>query len=132
MKHWQEQFFTQMLNLSGTMVEDSVNKASVRTITTTVADPRICVGDVIYADIPGHIQQKDINDSVISLSNPNSGGGTYITQLSRSMDLTVGTYTASYSGYRYKVSEAQLKIGRDKENYWGYALDRNGKPSGKM
>jgi hypothetical protein len=117
----QTKYYIQVLNFGNEMLHDAANKATVRTITAALADPRICLGDVIYADIPGHVEQvAPETGSLVPSSTENSSNATFITQLNREMDLAAGTYTGSYSGYRYQISNELERQRINSTNYWNY------------
>lgn len=89
---WTQKFSKDLLNVGNKYVDDSINKAVVRTISSNLADPRIICGDIIWVDVPGFLtfsRQRPFNN------------GVYVTNISRAMDLQAGTYSATYSGYRF-------------------------------
>lgn len=95
---WMKQFFQDAINYGNSIVDDSINKATQKVINTNLADPRIQLGDVIWADVPGYLSANNVfGNSVVPFLN-----GVYITGITRSLDLQQGTYTGSYSGYRYR------------------------------
>lgn len=97
-EEWQKTFLRTAVMLGNHKVDESINKAAVRQINTTYADPRIELGDVIWLDIPGFLAPTDL----LGNTRPPFEHGVYVTQVNRSMDLVAGTYTGTYSGYRYR------------------------------
>lgn len=96
-EEWQKQFLKQAINIGNKVVDDSVNRASVRQISSNFADPRIEIGDVIWLEIPGFLS----SDRLDVTSRKDFDHGMYVTNITRSMDVQ-GSYKATYSGYRYR------------------------------
>lgn len=95
---WMKQFFKDAINYGNAIVDDSINKASQKVINTNMGDPRIQLGDVVWAKIPGYLApQNSFGSYIAPFLN-----GIYITGITRTMDLQAGSYTASYQGYRYR------------------------------
>lgn len=94
---WQKKFVQDAINIGNRRIDDSVNKSCQRSISSNLADPRIQPGDIIWANVPGHV--VDTNNE--GGRTPPFSNGIYLSSVSRQMDLQAGTYTASYSGYRY-------------------------------
>lgn len=85
------------INIGNRRVDDSLNRATVRSISVNLADPRIQIGDTIWCEIPGFLTGQKIGQASFS---PPFYNGIYVTNITRTMDLVQGTYTGSYSGYR--------------------------------
>lgn len=115
-QNWQTRFFHQAINIGNKIVEDSIGKATVRTITTNYADPRIQIGDVVYLAIPGYLSPSDPFGSNIGSADGFSHG-TYITAITRTMDFGNGTYNATYSGYRYRYERLDNSFGKRNDNF---------------
>lgn len=119
---WQKKFVQDAINIGNRKVDDSINRAGQRSISSNIADPRIQPGDVIWANVPGHQVDTDMQGG---RQRPFSNG-IYVSSVSRQMDLTTGTYTASYTGYRYI---GQLGLGNQSIINPGYDFINNPKGS---
>lgn len=95
---WHKTFAQSMVNVGNRVVDDSINKATARSINCNIADPRIQPGDVIWCEVPGFLGSRNTQGE----NRPPFTNGIYVNSITRSMDLTAGTYTASYSGYRFR------------------------------
>lgn len=97
-EQWHKNFVKSAVNVGNRLVDDSINQASVRSISVNHADPRIQPGDILWCEIPGYLTGTDhFGRSRAPFSN-----GIYVTSIQRTMDLVNGTYNGSYSGYRYR------------------------------
>lgn len=95
---WQKNFTQQAVNVGNRVVDDSINKSTVRSLTCNYADPRIQPGDVLWCEVPGHLAKEN----VFGRDRPPYTNGISVVQISRQMDLLSNTYTATYSGFRYR------------------------------
>lgn len=94
---WLTKFAQDAVNMGNRKIDDANNRASQRILSTNIADPRIQPGDIIWASIPGHLEDTNKEGGrQAPFSN-----GIYVQSTGRQMDLQSGTYTATYSGYRY-------------------------------
>lgn len=82
---WQKQFIQQAVNVGNRRVDQSFYTSVSRQISVKDADPRIQPGDVIMTDAAGDRELK----------------GVYVVSVSRTLDMTNGSYTGSYTGYKY-------------------------------
>lgn len=98
-EQWMKQYFKDAVNYGNSVVDDSINQATQKVIQTNFADPRIQMGDVIWAEVPGYM--SNANRFGTSGNSSNTLNGIYVTDISRTMDLQNGTYSATYQGYRY-------------------------------
>lgn len=89
---WTKTFARQCVNAGNRVVDDSLNKAMVRSLASNMADPRIQPGDIIWAQVPGFLE--------LSQRSPHTNG-IFVTSIARNMDLSQGSYTATYTGYRF-------------------------------
>lgn len=97
-EQWHKNFVKSAVNVGNRMVDDSINQASVRSITVNFADPRIQPGDILWCEIPGFLTTTDH----FGRNRPPFSNGVWVMSTQRTMDLNNGTYTGSYSGYRYR------------------------------
>lgn len=119
---WQKKFVQDAINIGNRRVDDSINKAGQRTIQSAIADPRIQPGDIIWASIPGVATDTNLEGGrQAPFSN-----GIYLSSVSRQMDLQAGTYSATYTGYRYI---ANLGLGGKSGINGGYDFITNAKGS---
>lgn len=95
---WHKTLAKGVINAGNRAVDDALDKATLRSIGTNLADPRIQPGDVIWAEIPGFLGARDQNGD----NAPPFTNGIYVTAIQRSMDPTSGVYTATYSGFRFR------------------------------
>ena len=95
---WHRNFFHTAVNVGNKTVDDSINKATARSVGTNMADPRIQPGDVIWCEIPGHLSKTNM----FGRDKPPFTNGIFVTSITRQMDLLSGSYTGTYSGYRYR------------------------------
>lgn len=89
---WTQGFSKDLLNAANRTVDSSLDQATVRSIQSNMADPRVIPGDVIWAEIPGFLGSR---------GTPPYTNGIYVLQIQRNMDLAAGSYTATYSGHRF-------------------------------
>lgn len=94
---WQKGFAKTAVNAGNRKVDDAINRATVRSIQSGLADPRVQPGDVIWAEVPGFLGLRNSGNATPPFTN-----GIYVTNISRQMDLMQGVYTATYSGHRYR------------------------------
>lgn len=94
---WQKGFIRSVESIGNNYVDDSINKVTVRSISCGIADPRVQPGDVIWCTIPGFL----------GMGAPPYRNGIYVTQIQRTLDTLNFTYTATYSGYRYRSEYGQ-------------------------
>lgn len=111
-KDWQKVYYKDAIAYGNEVVDESIQKASVASIQTNLADPRIEIGDVIWVEVPGQLSAYDKFGRVEMPAK----NGIYITEISRNMDLVSGTYTATYSGYRYRTPPSDFNVEAE-ENY---------------
>lgn len=105
---WFQKFAQDAVNIGNRIVDKSINVASVRSVSSNYADPRIQPGDVLWCDIPGHLAMYDVFGRVKSPFT----NGIYVTQVQRQLDMTPGgQYTASYSGYRFRGDNGKDRYG---------------------
>lgn len=95
---WHKNYYKMVTNVGNRAVDNSINQATVRSITTNFADPRIQPGDIAWCEVPGHLTHENIFGNY----KPPFSNGIYLTTVQRQMDLTSGSYNATYSGYRYR------------------------------
>lgn len=95
---WLKEFSQQAINAGNRAVNESIDKATVRSIQCNLADPRIQPGDTIWCEIPGHLGSRDAKGR----ARPPFTNGIYVQTITRSMTLEGAnrSYTAAYSGHR--------------------------------
>lgn len=92
-RDWANRSFSRpLVNIANRLVDNSINKATARSISCSMADPRVQPGDTIWLNIPGYLGTQ---------TSPPYTNGMYVMQVGRSMDLVQGNYTATLSGCRY-------------------------------
>lgn len=112
---WHKNFAKSAINVGNRIVDDSINKATVRSISVSMADPRIQPGDVIWSEVPGHLTALD----QFGRQKAPFRNGIFVTSVSRQYDYQTGTYQGTYSGYRYlgQFGVQFEQIARNMENY---------------
>lgn len=95
---WAKSFSKSVINMGNRRVDESLDQSTARSISTNLADPRFIPGDVIWCTIPGFLEMSNVRGNI----KPPFKNGIYITQITRQMDLQSGSYTATYSGHRYR------------------------------
>lgn len=111
---WRKKHLKDAINYGNSLVNETILKASVKSVTVNIADPRIQLGDIIWLDVPGHLSKENIVGDV----KAPFGHGLYVTQISRNMDLSNGTYKATYSGYRARGGKIDAML-KNASHYYG-------------
>ena len=97
-ENWMTQFYQQAVAVGNKVVDEALAKSLTYNINAALADPRIELGDIIWLEIPGHMSATN----AVGRPVPPYTNGMYVSSINRTLDLTDGTYTATYTGYQYR------------------------------